>query len=63
MLAIYNAGAALFTLGNSRVSMLIAGLINIVNLIGNSIHDLRPQMGRCRCGDLVCYLARHGGGR
>ena len=38
VLAIYNAGAALFRAqGNSRVSMLIAGLINIVNLIGNSI--------------------------
>lgn len=38
VLAIYNAGAALFRAqGNSRVSMLIAGLINIVNLIGNSL--------------------------
>ena len=38
VLAIYNAGAALFRAqGNSRVSMWIAGLINIVNLIGNSL--------------------------
>ena len=38
MLAIYNAGAALFRAqGNSRISMLIAGLINIVNITGNSI--------------------------
>ena len=38
ILAIYNAGAALFRVqGNSRISMLIAGLINVVNLIGNSI--------------------------
>ena len=38
VLAIYNAGAALFRAqGNSRISMLIAGLINIVNLIGNSL--------------------------
>ena len=38
VLAIYNAGAALFRAqGNSRVSMMIAGLINVVNLIGNSI--------------------------
>lgn len=38
ILAIYNAGAALFRAqGNSRVSMLIAGLINVVNLIGNTI--------------------------
>ena len=35
---VYNAGAALFRAqGNSRISMWIAGLINIVNLIGNSI--------------------------
>ena len=38
ILAVYNAGAALFRAqGNSRISMLIAGLINIVNLIGNSL--------------------------
>ena len=38
VLAIYNAGAALFRAqGNSRISMLIAGLINIVNITGNSI--------------------------
>lgn len=34
VLAVYNAGAALFRAqGNSRISMLIAGLINVVNLI------------------------------
>ena len=38
VLAVYNAGAALFRAqGNSRISMLIAGLINVVNLIGNSV--------------------------
>lgn len=38
VLAIYNAGAALFRAqGNSRISMLIAGLINLVNLIGNAM--------------------------
>ena len=37
-IGLYNAGAALFRAqGNSRISMLIAGLINIVNLIGNSL--------------------------
>ena len=37
-IGVYNAGAALFRAqGNSRISMLIAGLINIVNLIGNSL--------------------------
>lgn len=37
-LAIYNAGAALFRAqGNSKISMLIAGLINVVNIGGNAI--------------------------
>ncbi|MGO5029007.1 MATE family efflux transporter [Candidatus Agathobaculum pullicola] len=46
VLAIYNAGAALFRAqGNSRISMLIAGLINIVNLIGNSILIFGLRLG------------------
>lgn len=46
VLAIYNAGAALFRAqGNSRISMLIAGLINIVNLIGNSVLIFGLQLG------------------
>ena len=37
VLALYNAGAALFRAqGNSRISMLIAGLVNVVNFIGNA---------------------------
>ena len=37
-LAIYNAGAALFRAqGNSNISMLIAGLVNVVNIAGNAI--------------------------
>ena len=46
VLAIYNAGAALFRAqGNSRISMLIAGLINIVNLIGNSVLIFGLRLG------------------
>ena len=46
ILAVYNAGAALFRAqGNSRISMLIAGLINIVNLIGNSVLIFVLQWG------------------
>ena len=64
VLAIYNAGAALFRAqGNSRISMLIAGLINIVNLIGNSLLHFRVQVGRRRRSAFVRAVARHGGCR
>ena len=37
-LAIYNAGAALFrAMGNSKISMLISGGMNIINIVGNAI--------------------------
>ena len=37
-LAIYNAGAALFrAMGNSKISMLISAMMNVINIVGNAI--------------------------
>lgn len=45
-IALYNAGAAIFrSLGNSRVSMKVSMLMNIINVVGNAICVLGLHMG------------------
>lgn len=45
-IALYNACAALFrSMGNSRISMIIALIMNIINIIGNSILIFGFDMG------------------
>ncbi len=45
-IALYNASAALFrSMGNSKVSMINAGIMNLINIIGNSILIFGLDMG------------------
>ena len=46
LLALYNAGAALFrSMGNSRISMRVSILMNVINVIGNAILVFGFNMG------------------
>lgn len=45
-IALYNAGAAIFrSLGNSRISMRVSVLMNIINVVGNALCVLWLKMG------------------
>lgn len=45
-IALYNAGAAIFrSIGNSRVSMRVSVLMNIINVVGNAVCVMGLKMG------------------
>ena len=45
-LALYNGGAALFrSIGNSKISMQISFLMNIINIVGNAVCIFGFKMG------------------